>query len=359
MLAVEGLASLKAGGELQMALQSLESVSSAFVDPYSHTVVVELQIPNEPDVVDELLRIVRRSGLQGVEIKGLARDDPIGWQEHLETRVREWRRRFAIAVMFGAPVIPLELLGPGLEGLAPGGHVWRGSIELFLTGWAIYSAGAVFLVGVILSIIARKTNADLPIGLALAGLFVASAWQVFSPVPLDFDLAAWVLIVSCLRRWIDAVLRLRGRRSLIDVSERDPELASEIYCRFRDEFRSKMTSSPVDWILPVALVLSSLSLIYRLAIDSAALHDALLPAVATILAASPAIFFESQSAAAISEVAGGAQRSRSQVLPWLYHLIVLPTASCGMIAPELACILPMGLSIAARVLAIRPAKESG
>src|SRR5687768_5282994 len=53
-------------------------------------------------------------------------------------RAREYRYRFGQAVVFGLPVVALELWGRGLGGREAGR--WVGVLQALLSGWVVYVA---------------------------------------------------------------------------------------------------------------------------------------------------------------------------------------------------------------------------
>ena len=75
-----------------------------------------------------------------------------------DQRLREYKYRFSQAVVFGLPVLALQIWGRALGG--PEADRWAGTLQALLAGWVVYvgAAGMVFE-GVIL--LSRRVTADL------------------------------------------------------------------------------------------------------------------------------------------------------------------------------------------------------
>jgi hypothetical protein len=89
-----------------------------------------------------------------------------------EQRVREYRYRFAQSMVFGLPVIALELWGRALGGAEA--ERWVMFIQLLLAGWVMY-VGATGMLSENVLLLGRRCSADLPVAAAALAIFLAGA----------------------------------------------------------------------------------------------------------------------------------------------------------------------------------------
>jgi cation transport ATPase len=85
-------------------------------------------------------------------------------------RVREYKYRFAQSVVFGLPVVGLELYGRALGGREA--DRWVMFIQLLLTTWVMY-VGATGMLSEALLMLPRRWSADLPVCLVGVGMYLA------------------------------------------------------------------------------------------------------------------------------------------------------------------------------------------
>lgn len=89
-------------------------------------------------------------------------------------RAREYRYRFGQAVVFGLPVIALQLWGHRLGGREAAR--WAGVFQALLAGWVVYVAAAGMLFeGALLLARRRRLTADLVCAAAAVGVYLFSA----------------------------------------------------------------------------------------------------------------------------------------------------------------------------------------
>ena len=96
-----------------------------------------------------------------------------------EQRLREYKYRFSQAVVFGLPVIALQLWGGALGG--PEAERWVGILQALLAGWVAYvgAAGMLFEGLVLLfGVSPRRLTADLPLAMAAALTYLYSLASV-------------------------------------------------------------------------------------------------------------------------------------------------------------------------------------
>jgi cation transport ATPase len=114
-------------------------------------------------------------------------------------RAREHRYRFGQAVVFGLPVIALELWGHGLGGREAGW--WVGVLQALLSGWVVYVAATGMLFEGLLLLHARsRWTGGLLVGAAAAVLYMLSV------IPLVRLLLGSHTFVGMMFHWVVAIL---------------------------------------------------------------------------------------------------------------------------------------------------------
>src|SRR5215212_4637806 len=83
-----------------------------------------------------------------------------------EQRLREYKYRFAQAVVFGLPVIGLECFGYALGGRDA--ERWVGFLEALLASWVVYVGAAGMLFE---GLVGRRITADLAVSVSAVGLY--------------------------------------------------------------------------------------------------------------------------------------------------------------------------------------------
>lgn len=90
-------------------------------------------------------------------------------------RLREFRYRFSQSVVFGLPVLALEVWGPSLGG--PEAERWIGLLQALLAGWAVYAGAAGMLAEGVL-VRTRPLLMDTIIALAVVAAYLAGLLSV-------------------------------------------------------------------------------------------------------------------------------------------------------------------------------------
>jgi cation transport ATPase len=137
----------------------------------------------------------------------------------IDQRIREFKYRFAQAVVFGLPVLALQRFGRALGWVE--GDRWVGLMQLALAGWVVYVAAAGMLFEGIVLLARRQLRIDLIIALIALTLYFLSAASIARLVvrgslwfPPRFDAVVALLIVWCGVRWW--WLRARGLAGQLD-----------------------------------------------------------------------------------------------------------------------------------------------
>lgn len=88
----------------------------------------------------------------------------------IDQRLREYKYRFAQAVVFGLPVLVLQYFGDSLGG--PEARKWVGLFQALLAGWVMYVGAAGMLFEGIL-LLRRRLTLELLVALLAVGLYLA------------------------------------------------------------------------------------------------------------------------------------------------------------------------------------------
>jgi len=122
-------------------------------------------------------------------------------------RLREYKYRFAQCMVFGLPVLALQLFGHNLGG--PESARWIGLLQTLLTGWVMYVGAVGMLVEGVMSIAGGKFKPDLVVAalaMILYGLGVAGWIMILRGTgaffPRAFGLAVLLLICWSGLQWI-------------------------------------------------------------------------------------------------------------------------------------------------------------
>ncbi len=108
---------------------------------------------------------------------------------------RQRRQALVIAIMWGVPIVVLELLGPVLQSNQSGAHVWWRVLQGLLTGMMILSpAGGPILATGLLAMVQRSPSIASLVTLVATAMFVLSVIAIFLP-SLSTNLFAAVAVL--------------------------------------------------------------------------------------------------------------------------------------------------------------------
>jgi cation transport ATPase len=121
-------------------------------------------------------------------------------------RAREYRYRFGQSVVFGLPVVALQLWGDKLGGREA--VRWAGAFQALLAGWVIYVAAAGMLFEGILLLVRRRVTADVVCAAVALGIYLLSTVRLlhvlFGPSGAR-PVFHWVILIlatwSAVRWW--------------------------------------------------------------------------------------------------------------------------------------------------------------
>jgi hypothetical protein len=92
-------------------------------------------------------------------------------------RAREYRYRFGQSVVFGLPVVALQIWGPALG--ARDAPRWAGVLQALLSGWVLHvGAGGMLFEGLVLLHARRRGTGGLVVATVAVALYVFSAIQL-------------------------------------------------------------------------------------------------------------------------------------------------------------------------------------
>lgn len=98
-----------------------------------------------------------------------------------DQRIREYKYRFAQAMVFGLPVIGLELFGSALGGRDA--QRWVGLLQALLTGWVVYVGAVGMAVEALLLCMRRKITVEFFVAFtAIAGYLLSLVFYVMTVV---------------------------------------------------------------------------------------------------------------------------------------------------------------------------------
>jgi Cu+-exporting ATPase len=135
-----------------------------------------------------------------------------------ETEVREYRRRFLLALVLSLPVW-LSMVPPITTAVGLSHHTLAYILLVFTTPVMFYS-GASFFAGAMSAARHRSTNMDTLVALGTSAAYFYSAWVTFFPDAVAaaghepavyYDTAVMIITFILLGRWLEA--RTRGRAS--------------------------------------------------------------------------------------------------------------------------------------------------
>ena len=164
-LRIEGMICGACVARVRQAILSTPGAITAEVNLATETAVVQVQSRTTFDAVAEH---IRQCGYDAAEKKETEnRDSEIDDRDYAR-RLRVGRQAVITALMFGLPVIGLEIFGAKLASSDARGDVWWRMLQGALCAMALYSpAGGPILVGGLRALIHRAPNMDLLITLGV------------------------------------------------------------------------------------------------------------------------------------------------------------------------------------------------
>jgi cation transport ATPase len=125
-------------------------------------------------------------------------------QRPLDQRLREYKYRFSQSIVFGAPVLALQWLGPRLG--PTDSQRWVSLLQALLAGWVLYVNLGMFFEGVLL--LKQRITGDFLIAAGAIGLYLVSLISALHGIvtarlwyPLLFHVCVIVLAVWTGLRW--------------------------------------------------------------------------------------------------------------------------------------------------------------
>ncbi|MGH7177486.1 MAG: hypothetical protein ACREJC_08915 [Tepidisphaeraceae bacterium] len=124
-----------------------------------------------------------------------------------DQRQREFRYRFAQAVVFGLPVLGLQWFGPRLGG--PESGRWIAGLQVLLSGWIMYVAAAGMLFEGVILLRHRRLTCDFLVAIVALVLWAISLLRSLGILlttqsthrPLWFHWSVVLLATWCGWRW--------------------------------------------------------------------------------------------------------------------------------------------------------------
>ena len=213
---------------VRQAILSTPGAITAEVNLATETAVVQVQGQTSFDAVAQR---IRQRGYDAAEKKETERPDSEIDDRDYARRLRVGRQAVITALMFGLPVIGLEIFGARLASSDPGGDVWWRVLQGVLCAMALYSpAGGPILVGGLRALIHRAPNMDLLITLGILAAFGSSAVAVFLPAATQYHFHTVVMILGFINvgRYLEAKARHGVADSINALMQHVPRKAIRI-----------------------------------------------------------------------------------------------------------------------------------
>ncbi|MEP0847547.1 MAG: cation-translocating P-type ATPase [Phycisphaerae bacterium] len=210
-LRVRGLHCAGCVAAVESALSKAPGVRAAAVSLTTGRATVELHDASPPNP-GALVARVRQAGYDAEAVRP-AQPSVQAIREQREAELRAGRRRIALALIAGAPVMALHMLGHGTHvaaGLGPQTLHWA---QAGLTAIVVTGAAGPMILGAARGLRARAANMDLLVSLgALSALAAGLVGTVLSrPELVLFDSAVMIVLFVSIGRYFET--RARGRAS--------------------------------------------------------------------------------------------------------------------------------------------------
>lgn len=225
---IEGMNCGSCVSRVRQAILAIPGAASADVDLASQTAVARVDQGTTFEVVAQR---VRQGGYDAIEIKAAQGTDQIAEDREFGIRLRIGRQAVITALMYGLPVIGLELFGPSLASSSEGGHVWWRALQAVLCAMVLRSpAGGPIIAGGLRAVWLRTPNMDLLITLGVLTAFVSSAVAIFISAALHYHFHAVVMILTFINvgRYIEAKARRGVTDSVRALMQRVPRSAIRV-----------------------------------------------------------------------------------------------------------------------------------
>lgn len=214
---------------VERALQTVPGVKCAQVNLATGTAAIELLDPSVPR--SALVRAVQAAGYDADTFRS---DDSArtGWQRTQDARVREQRQAVVQAVGLTLPVLVLHGLGPRIQGLEHGGHVWPHALQgLLLLLLLVSSAGGPILVSGWRALLRGTGNMDalVSLGVTTASLAGAAALVSGGADHGHFHAAAMILALINVGKYLEAGARRESTSALDSLARRIPRHALRVH----------------------------------------------------------------------------------------------------------------------------------
>ncbi len=129
----------------------------------------------------------------------------------LSVALQQRRQAFVMSLMWGLPIVMLELLGPVLQSSDPGAHVWWRVMQGLLCGMVLYSpAGGPLLAEGVVAMRAGSPSAATLLAAAVLLLFAMSVLAIV--IPALRTNGFW--LIAALLAVVQYVLLRRAQRTL-------------------------------------------------------------------------------------------------------------------------------------------------
>ncbi len=228
LMRIEGMTCGSCVSRVRQAIMSAPGAGSAQVNLATESAVVRV---DEGTTFEAVAERIRRGGYGAIEIKNRRHRDHAIDEREFANRLRIGRQAVITALMYGLPVIGLELFGPALASSFTSGQVWWRVLQAVLCAMALYSpAGGPIIYGGLKAAIYRTPNMDLLITLGVLAAFVSSVVAIFVPGATHYHFHAVAMILAFINvgRYLEAKARRGVTDSVSALMQRMPQKAMRV-----------------------------------------------------------------------------------------------------------------------------------
>ncbi len=234
-LSVSGMHCASCVLRVEQALAAVPGVRAARVNLANHRAEVDLDVAV---AATTLADAVRAAGYDAREVQAAGVDD--GERREREAEQRDLTRRFAVAVLFGLPVVVVAhaAMLPGLGALA---GPWANGAQWVLASVVQWWAGWPFVRGAWQGL--RRRNADMNtlVGLGTLAAYGYSTVATFAPGAVGtphaghgaaahvyFDTSVTIVALILMGRWLEARARARTSQAIRALLDLRPRIAHRV-----------------------------------------------------------------------------------------------------------------------------------
>ena len=225
-------------------LRRSEGVTSVSVNLATERAAVWLDNEPSSEQLRSLIDAVRAAGYDAVQTSD-AGVSPAQRERGRNEKLRHQRQAIYQSIMYGLPVIALEVAGHWLQSSNRGGAFWRHVLQLLLTLMVFRTAAGPMFVGALRSLLSGAANMDVLIVLGASAAFISGVVGMFpgTHFHVTFHAAAMIIIFVSVGKYLEQRSRGQASSALEALFSRLPRHA----LRVRD---GSTETVPIDEVSP-------------------------------------------------------------------------------------------------------------